>query len=432
MKKGKAVALTAVLGIALTFPSAAQDSPSRVTLSLEQAQEFAVEHNRTLENASIDVQKAQAGKWQAIASLLPQVKASVDYSNSFGYKMDLGGMKISMPANATLGVTTSVGFNGAMVLSLQVSEISKRMSDITLQKSEKQIRDQVKVLYCSALVSEQTLALLNENKASIEKLYQMSLKSVEVGVSEQTAADQLKVQLVSMENSIISLGRSLEMIYNSLRIQLCLDEETEIILTDGISDIMNLQTVSDILAEEFDLDLNYDYRLLKESTDLSKKQISITGWSSGPTVSVYHQYSAKKYFSDEARMNMTPPNMLGVQLSVPIFTSGKTSAAIKDAKLAYQKQLNTLEDTELALKVQYRQLVYNLRTAIENYEAQKQSVDVAQSVFDNIAKKYEHGVASSMDVTNSGTSLISAQSSYVQALLDIVNAQISLEQLLNK
>ncbi|MBQ4221269.1 MAG: TolC family protein, partial [Bacteroidales bacterium] len=59
-------------------------------------------------------------------------------------------------------------------------------------------------------------------------------------------------------------------------------------------------------------------------------------------------------------------------------------------------------------------------------------VAVAKRVFDNIAKKYEFGVASSLDVTNSGTNLIAAQSSYVQSLLEIVNAQISLEQLLNK
>ena len=36
-----------------------------------------------------------------------------------------------------------------------------------------------------------------------------------------------------------------------------------------------------------------------------------------------------------------------------------------------------------------------------------------------------------MDVTNSGTNLVTAQSNYVQALLDIVNAQLALEKLLN-
>ena len=187
-----------------------------------------------------------------------------------------------------------------------------------------------------------------------------------------------------------------------------------------------------MLSEPFDIDRNDDYRLLKESTELARKQIALTGWSNGPTFSIYHQYSGRHNFSDELTMNMTPPNMIGAQISLPIFTSGRNTAAIRDARLAYEKQRNVLEDTELALGVQYRQLVYNLRSAIEKYEIQKQNVDVARRVFDNIAKKYEYGVASSLDVTNSGTNLIAAQSSYVQSLLEIVSAQVSLEQILNK
>ena len=50
----------------------------------------------------------------------------------------------------------------------------------------------------------------------------------------------------------------------------------------------------------------------------------------------------------------------------------------------------------------------------------------------NISKKYQYGMASSMEVTTAGTDLVSVQSSYVQALLDFVNAQIELEKLLNK
>ena len=91
-----------------------------------------------------------------------------------------------------------------------------------------------------------------------------------------------------------------------------------------------------------------DYKLLKESTELARKQIALTGWSNGPSFSVYHQYNGRHNFSDEPTMNMTPPNMLGAQLNIPIFTFGKTYAAIKDARLSYKKQLNTLEDTELA------------------------------------------------------------------------------------
>ena len=416
----------------VSFPVIAQTGPSRVSFSLAEAQEYAVEHNRTLANASIDIRKAQASRWQAIASMLPQVTASSAYSNMMGYKMDLGAMQISMPPYATFNISTSIGLSGAQIVSLGIADISRRMADITLEKTEQEIAGQVETLYFSALVTEETIRLLEENLASMRKLYDITQNSVNVGVAEQTDADQLKVQVSSMESTIKTTRRSLEMIYNSLRLQLCLDEDVEIELTQGIDDLLNMKTVSDLMATDFDINDNYDYKLLKESTELARKQIALTGWSNGPTLSVYHQYNSRHNFSDEPTMNMTPPNMLGAQLNIPLFSFGKTYAAVKDARLAYQKQLNTLEDTELALNVQYRQLLFNLRSAIEKYDIQKQNVAVAQRVFDNIAKKYEYGVASSLDVTNSGTNLISAQSSYVQSLLEIINAQISLEQLLNK
>lgn len=124
--------------------------------------------------------------------------------------------------------------------------------------------------------------------------------------------------------------------------------------------------------------------------------------------------------------------MVGLTLSIPIFSSGRNFTSFQKAKLEYQKQLNTLESTEMALNIQHRQLKYNLSSAYERYLTQKKNVEVSQSVFDNISKKYEFGYSSSLDVTNSATTLISAQSTYVQAALDYVTAQIELEKLLNK
>lgn len=421
-----------LLGLFPAGSAEAQTRTSTMSFSLAEAQQYAIEHNRTLANASIDIQKAQANKWKAIASLLPQVSASGSYSNMMGYKMDLGAMQISMPPYATVNVQTAIALSGAQIVSLGISNISRRMADLTQQKTEQQIASQVETLYFSALVTEETVRLLNKNLESMQKLHQITQNSVDVGVAEQTDADQLQVQVATMESTIKTTERSLEMIYNSLRLQLCLDEDVDITLTDGIDDLLNMKTTSELLATEFDIEQNYDYRLLKENTELTRKQIALTGWTNGPTLSVYHQYNNRHNFSNEPTMNMTPPNMIGAQLNIPIFGFGKNYAAIKDARLAYKKQLNTLEDTELSLNVQYEQLCYNLRNAIEKYEIQKQSVSVAQRVFDNVAKKYEYGVASSFDVTNSGTSLINAQSSYVQSMLDIINAQVSLEQLLNK
>ena len=410
-------------------PVSAQNA--ELNLSLRQAQEYAVEHSRTIANASIDVQKAEASKWQAIASMLPQISASTDYSNYFGYKMDLGGMQIAMPPYVSYGLTTSIAISGAQIATIGVQELALKMSNITLKQNEQQICNQTKTLYCSAIVTSETINLLEESLGSLERLHAMTQKSVDVGVSEQTDADQLLVQVTSMQNSITSANRSLEVIFNSIRLLLDVDANTPISLTDSIDYILDLAIVDSVLGGEFNIENNYSYQLLKANTDLAKKQISLTGWSNGPTLSVYHQYTQKKYFSDEMTMNMTPPNMLGISLKIPIFTSLSATSAVKDARLAYIKQLNTLADTEFSLNIQHKQLVYNLKTALDSYKAQEQNLDVARRVFDDIAKKYQYGVASSMEVINANTSLITAKSNYVQAILDILNAQISLEELLN-
>ena len=152
-----------------------------------------------------------------------------------------------------------------------------------------------------------------------------------------------------------------------------------------------------------------------------------------PSLTAYHQYSYKEYLSKDANvMNMTPPNMVGATLSVPLFTSLQQTKKVEAARHAYKKQLNTMHDTEQQLQVQHRQLCYNLSTAYDTYNAQRQNLEVTQRVFDNISRRYELGYSSAMDLTNTGTTLISAQSTYIQSIMEFLNAQIALEKLLNK
>lgn len=410
---------------------AAQES-ARLELSLEQAQQYALDNNRTLANAALDVQKSQATRWKTIASMLPQISAQGDYSNFLGYTMDFGTMSIPMNPNGTLSVTAAVALSGAQVVAIQITKIAEHMADLSQKQSEQQVRDQVKTLYYSALVMEETVKLLEENLGNMEQLYNYTEASVKAGIAEQTDADQLLVQLATMQTTISSSRRSLEMVYNSMLLQLGLDVNTEIVLTDTIDGLLNLQTASELLTQDFNLENNYNWQLLNENVNLARKQVHSARWAYAPTLSAYYQYSAKTYFGKDEGMNMTPPNMVGASVSIPLFSSFSRLKAVKEAKFDYEKQLNTLADTEDALRVQHRQLCYNLKTAFETFNTQKQNIDVTQRVFNNISNKYEVGAASSLDLTNAGTNLISAQSSYVQALMELVNAQIALEELLNK
>ena len=180
----------------------------------------------------------------------------------------------------------------------------------------------------------------------------------------------------------------------------------------------------------FRIENNYDYKLLQQSEKLSRKQLTLAWMDYTPTLSAYYQYSNKTYFGKDAGFNMTPPNMVGASVSLPIFQSGARIAKTKEAKINYQETLNNKQQAEDGLKVQYNQLCYDLVSAIENYQIQNENLNVTRRVFRNISEKYTYGHASNLEVTNASTDIITAQSNYIQAVMSVVQAQVALETLL--
>jgi len=406
-------------------------SQNSYTLSLQQAQDFALEHNRSLKNASLEVQKANAKRWQVLATMFPQANMRLDYSNFLGYELKFGPIPIPMNPQGNLTAQVGLGISGAQVVGTQISKIAEHMAEVNLQKTEQQIAQNVKSIYFSILAMEQTVSLLGLNLENIRKLLVFIENSVRVGVAEQTAADQLQVQVSVVETGINSAKRAVEMLYNSLRLFLGVDGAAEIHLSETLDELLSVDSALQLVGQDFILDNNFDYQLLKQSTMLAKKQIALSAWSYGPTISGFYQYTKKTYFGKDEGFNMTPPNLIGAQISFPIFSSGVNYTKVSEAKINHEIQLNALADTEDALKIQHSQLRYDLISALESYDIQKKNIEVNQRILDNISRKYEQGMASSLEVTTTGTNLIAAQNSYVQALMGVVNAQIALEKLLN-
>ncbi len=428
--------LTLVLLLSASLLTVAQTEPQenqKLELSLEQAKSYALENNRKLQNAALDVRIADAKRWQVIATMLPQVSAKYDYQNMCGYEMAFGGMmNMAMPPSGTIGVTAAMAISGSQIMGAIINNVAIEMSDITKKKTEQDIIHNTTSMYMSILAVDQTIGLLEDNLKNMEELYQITLNSVKVGVAEETAADQISVQVSSMQSAINSTKRNKEMLYNSLALQLGCGVNAEIVLTQKLDDILSVEEAMKLLKSDFVLDNNYDYQLLKKNTELSKKQITLAAMEFVPSVTAAYQYSYKEYYSDGATFNMTPPNAVMVSLNLPILSSGQRAVAVKEKKLAYKSAMNTQLDTEDALRVQDKQLRYNLSTAYENYNTQKKNIDVSQRIFENTTEKFEQGYSSNVELTNASTTLLTAQSNYVSALLEIVNAHIALKQLLNQ
>ncbi|MBQ0161494.1 MAG: TolC family protein [Bacteroidales bacterium] len=438
-----------------------------LSLSLDEAQQYAVEHNYALQNATLDVRKAEASKWQAIASMLPQIKAGFDYQNMCGYEMNFGsrggGMSSMIPDSIQIGgmwmpirlpegfgesegsatsipmnpsgnfsITASIALTGAQIVGIGLSNIALDMANISNKQSLMTTKANVKSVYTSILVMEQTVQLLNSSLNNMQQLYESTLASVKAGAAEQISADKFAIQVASLRNSINSTRRTLEMLYNSLLLQLGADVNSKLHLTTQLDQLLNVDYASKLTMGGFNIEDNYSYQLLNQSQRLSEKQLSMAWMDFTPVISAYYQYSAKTYFGKSEGFNMTPPNMIGASVSLPIFQSGARMAKIKGAKIDLQETINSKQQAEDGLRVQYNQLSYDLISSLESYQIQKDNLEVTQRVLDNTSEKYKYGHASNLEVTTANTDLITAQSNYIQAVMNVISAQVALENLLCK
>ena len=452
------------LGAMLTVSAVGQEKEV-LRLSLDEAQQYALEHNASMQNADLDMKKAELERWKTLSSMLPQVRTGFDYQNMCGYTMNFGGGRsmmsmipdtilvggvpvpitipgaeeasstesggIAMNPNGTFSVTASIALTGAQIVGTLLQDISMQMTDINRQQTAQQTRSNVKNIYVSILVMQQTVGLLDSSLANLERLAATAQASVDVGAAEQVDADKLQVQVASMKSSINSSKRSLQALRNSMLLQLGADVDADFELTTPVDQILSVDNATQLLGRGFDLTKNYNYQLLEQSENLARRNVTMAYMDFTPTLSAYYQYSAKTYFGRDEGFNMTPPNMVGASLTLPLFTSGTRTANVKSAKIALQESVNSRRQAENGLRVQYNQLCYDLASALETYDIQSRNLDVTRRVFDNLTEKYRYGRASSLEVTNASTDIISAQSSYIQAVMSVISAQTALEDLIN-
>lgn len=407
--------------------------PTSLSLSVQEAQDYAVKQNRSLRNSSLAVQQAYAARWQTIAAMLPQVDASYSYSNYLGYSATMstamGDFNIDMPNQGALGITASVGINGQAIVGVLLQNLAIDMQRLSLEQSEDNLRASVKTSYISILVLQDVVKLLDSSLQNVNDIIEMTQRTVQFGVNEQTTADQIAIRANSLKNNIQSQKRSIQLATNSLKVLLDVPAETELTLTSSLDELLSGDEVLALLGEEFIKEHNLSYRQLEKNFEIAKMNVHMAGWAYGPTVGLAYNYTNQQYYG-EGGMRMTPPNVVQVSIKLPLWSSGKRAAGVVEKKIALEQARNTLAETADQLNIQYQQLRFNLQNAYETYLTEQENIDVATRVFQSVSNKYRFGTNSNLELINASNDVISAQSSYVQAVLTLINAEVELDKFL--
>jgi outer membrane protein TolC len=433
--------------------------------SLQEAQEYAVANNKTLRIARSQVALSDEQIDEAIAGGLPQVNGSLDYNTNFNYKfnfspggggsteppdidytlLDAGDLEIlnlfqqmTAPgesaaivledqANASVQVSALL-FSGQYWTGIKLAKIARTIAEKNVNLTALDIKESVIDTYYLILITEEYLRIIDENIQNLEEVFKHTSDMAYAGLAEQTDADQIQVNLSQVKNSKKAMERNLQLNFNMMRFLLGLESDEEITLTDNIDQLLPVLEQQSLFMPNLDIKQNPSYQIMQQQEILSEKSVDLEKWAYSPSLTGFYSYTKKLMTSG---FDLSPNNVAGLSVSVPIFSGGTRSSRVSQAKIQLDQTRLNKEQLEEQLKLQDRQLTYNLKSSYENYLTQRESVVVAKRVYQSINNKYRQGLLSSLDLTQANTNYLQAENNYITSIMELLKSKLALDKLYN-
>ncbi len=422
----------------------AQQGTDVLRLSLTEAQDYALSHNKAVINARADVEVSRAALWETISAALPQVSMSATFADNLKLMTTLlpgeffgqPGTKIPVTFGSQFNTSASMDaslllFNAPLYIGIETTRLAQKLSQQSLQKSELDTKESVSTAYFLILVTERSLQLLEENIENMNELMKSTRSMFSAGMAESTDVDQMVLNVTQVENSKTALERTIELNYNLLRFQLGVPAGTVLNLTETLESLTESINVEILLSQEFNHRQNIDFMLVEGQEMISELTLKSQKASTLPTLAGFYNYG-KNGMGDKINDQQWFDNsMIGLNLSVPIFAGGQRYSRIKQAQINLEKARTTKEMVAEQLLLQESQLRYNLVNANLQYMSQKDNLEVSKRVYESTENKFRQGMASSIDLTQASNQYLQAESNYLSALMDLLQTKVALDKLLN-
>lgn len=467
--KGK---LTLLLMMMSTWLLAQEPAGGQMTL--QQCIDYALSNNVNAKNAALDREIANARVKETVGIGLPQISGTVTAQQSptqqrFFTQYTAGGQSFFIDdataaqlgmedgdvaalenifalkgnGDANLSINQLV-FNGSYFVGLQAAKTYKDLAVKQASQTKEQVILGVTKAFYNVLITQERLELVESNLKRLDTLFRNTTAMQENGFAEKIDVDRLKVQLNNLRVGKQDLESLNDISMKLLKFQMSYPFEQTLIIDGSLEEaaLSNAQAPLD----SFNYAKRPDYQVMQVNYELQKLNIKNKYAEAIPSLSAFASlgYNTQSpgfggIFSTEATFEGNDQigpdkwygySTIGLRLSWNLFTGLQRNFQIQQEKLTLEKLENGFESLEQSIDMEIYQSQQNLKNAISKLEVQRESMDLATSIFDITQIKYQEGVGSNLEVVEADNSLKEAQTNYYSALYDAIIAQLELKKAL--
>ncbi len=409
-------------------PSAAQE------YSLPEIYQKALKSSEKIEMAQENIYVAKMGKNKALSLLIPRLTAYGTYNWFTEDKYSPTDIMIQPDESATWGVradqTFSLSARELDALTIAGQSITKSEYDLDTAKSDFLLA--VAASFYDVLKAQRALEIAKTNVERLTQYHHFVETRVRVGELTKTALLRSQGELSGAQADKLKASNGVQLARTAL-IRLTGVEQDFSLKDERIfsSEVCELDSLRQSAQERTDLK-SYDMQ-----TKMAEQQVKFARGAFWPNMGLFAIYNRADQdpltstFNDESILG-------GVSLSFPFFEGGLRMAEFKEARARERQARLAYDDLKKSVDLELQAACLDLDTLKGSLKFLEDQQIFARDNYNAVMKQFENGLATSLDVMDANTLLLTADKNVAEALynyqlafLTVKKSSGTLLQLLN-
>lgn len=388
---------------------------------------YALQNNIRIQQSKISLEQNAISTKQAKAQLFPNLSASINqsFTNSPYVPSNI--------YNGSYGISSSMTlFDGGKTLkNIEQQKLAEKAAKYAVLESEKEIQmsilqNYLQILYAneSVKISQTTLDVsAYQMKRAQELLKAGSISKADLAQLESQYSSD-KYQLTASENNLKSYKLQLKQL-----LELSLNEEMNIIIPE-INSTEILKPLPD-LQKVYETALNVMPQLKSSNLEVKVAGLETEKAKAGylPKISLNASIGTSNLSGTDASFSKQLQDklndMIGISVSIPIFTNRENKSAVEKARLSEKTSQLNLLSTEKELLSEIESVYQEAISAQSQYIAALEKERALKISYELVEQQYTLGMKNTLELLTEKNNLIAAQQSLLQTkYMSIMNIQL--------
>ena len=344
------------------------------------------------------------------------IKPSVNLNSSYA---DVDSDIASRTYNSTtadLQVRQSL-YNASTFVGIKIAKNTKVIAQLDMRRQEMNLIQRVALGYFNLLRSIEQYQSINTELKAIKKRYEQVDQSYKIGLSARTDVFEAQSQLHILESNKLGLRRNIELAREALFV-------TANTYIDAINPLAKQLTLLDQIG-------SYSQLLpiaQQNSPTLLQTQIYHENAKKNTQLKKYSRFpvlNARLNHSSTLSEELTE-NSVFVDFSMPLYSGGRVSSEIKQAKYQALQAGFNLQYAQRTLSQGLRSILTELQTNIAQIEAYLVAIKSAKAALKATQGGYQSGTRTILELLTSQSQLHQAERNLVNSRIDAVIVYLNL------